>query len=440
MRFLTPLPRPSLLTRPRRSRRELPLLPLGLLLSRRWTTHDTAAQNQAIEEQTLPFYHRKHYYPVKIGQVFNNRYRIIAKLGYGAYSTVWLAWDERNQKYVSLKVSIQTDKSGASPVLNEVCMLRRLKQCAEKDHPGLGFTRLADDIFEIDGVSGGGGRHYCIASKPQGNSVRTLQETFPDAKLPKLLVKSLIHRLFFAVNWLHASCGVVHTADISPQNVLMEIDDSSSLEDVEEQEARDPSVPVLIGDDGDNPTTVVYKSQPSRLRLSGHPILTDFGHMRLVEGRVNQDWWMSDLYRAPEVLLQLPWGFAVDIWSIGVMTLELMEGKNLFDPVDRVHGQYVLPLALAQYIGYLGLPPLDIIRRSPVFMTYFDKEGNWIYDELPIPKTSLEDFVTTIPPGEEKDQFLRFIRKILTWDPKARATSNEIIPDEWLMRPIEGVV
>ncbi|GMF81500.1 unnamed protein product [Aspergillus oryzae] len=56
-------------------------------------------------------------------------------------------------------------------------------------------------------------------------------------------------------------------------------------------------------------------------------------------------------------------------------TLELLEGKNLVDPVDRVHGQYVLPLALAQYIGYLGPPPLEIIQKSPLFQTYFDSKG-----------------------------------------------------------------
>lgn len=63
------------------------------LLSRRWAHN--MPDIQKIEEQTLPFYHQKRYYPVKIGQVFNDRYRTIAKLGYGAYSTVWLAWDER---------------------------------------------------------------------------------------------------------------------------------------------------------------------------------------------------------------------------------------------------------------------------------------------------------------------------------------------------------
>jgi hypothetical protein len=74
----------------------------------------------------------------------------------------------------------------------------------------VGFTRLADDIFEIDGASIDG-RHYCIASRPEGQSMRVLQETFPNAILPKLLAKSIIHRLWFSVNWFHSTCGVIHT-------------------------------------------------------------------------------------------------------------------------------------------------------------------------------------------------------------------------------------
>ena len=88
-------------------------------------------------------------------------------------------------------------------------MMHYLKQRAEEeDHPGLDFTRLATDIFEITGPTGS---HYCIASKPQGCSVRFLQENFSNGKLPKLLVRSLMHRLSFSVNWLHASCGTIHT-------------------------------------------------------------------------------------------------------------------------------------------------------------------------------------------------------------------------------------
>lgn len=33
------------------------------------------------------------YHPVRLGDLFNNRYSIIRKLGWGHFSTVWLAWD-----------------------------------------------------------------------------------------------------------------------------------------------------------------------------------------------------------------------------------------------------------------------------------------------------------------------------------------------------------
>ncbi|KAI2737270.1 hypothetical protein DTO013E5_6610 [Penicillium roqueforti] len=385
---------------------------------------------ERIEAQSLPRYHEKHYYPVKIGEVFKDQYRVIAKLGYGAYPTVWLAWDQRAEQYTSVKVCI-SQGTDSSPILNEINMLRRLKRFAdtdEGDHPRVGFTRLADDIFENDQASLHG-RYYCIASKPEGQSIRMLQEAFPNSILPKLLVKSIIHCLWFSVDWLHSVCGVIHT-NISPQNVLMQLDDDSCLKDIESQESQDPSVPIMTTD-GAAP---VYRSRRAKMmELLGDPILIDFGQMRLAEGQTNQDWWMSDLYKAPEVLLGLPWEYPVDVFSIGVMTLELTEGKNLFDPIDRVNNQYVLPLALAQYIGYLGPPPLEMIRKSPLFSAYFDEQGNWV-SEPPIPKTTLEEFVTTIPPGEEKDRFLRFIRKILTWDPEVRADSYELMQDEWMMR------
>lgn len=58
-----------------------------------------------IEEQTLPRYCPQHYYPVHLGETFNDRYLVVAKLGYGAGSTVWLARDI--QKYVLRNVGIE---------------------------------------------------------------------------------------------------------------------------------------------------------------------------------------------------------------------------------------------------------------------------------------------------------------------------------------------
>ncbi len=34
------------------------------------------------------------YHPVKIDDVYNSQYRVIRKLGWGHFSTVWLCWDE----------------------------------------------------------------------------------------------------------------------------------------------------------------------------------------------------------------------------------------------------------------------------------------------------------------------------------------------------------
>lgn len=80
------------------------------------------------------------------------------------------------------------DDTEGSPVLNEVAMLQRLGEFAqEADHPGLDFIRREQDIFEINGISG---PHYCVVMKPQGPSLRTLQESFPNAIVPKLLVRS----------------------------------------------------------------------------------------------------------------------------------------------------------------------------------------------------------------------------------------------------------
>lgn len=54
-----------------------------------------------------------------------------------------------------------------------------------------------------------------------------------------------------------------------------------------------------------------------------------------------------------------------------------MEGRNLFDPIDHLHKQYVLPIALAQYISVLGPPPLWMIQESgnPAIESFFDAQG-----------------------------------------------------------------
>lgn len=46
-----------------------------------------------VEEETIPGYDHKCFFPMNPGQVLRGRYKVFAKLGWGSTSTVWLAED-----------------------------------------------------------------------------------------------------------------------------------------------------------------------------------------------------------------------------------------------------------------------------------------------------------------------------------------------------------
>ncbi|TVY85935.1 Serine/threonine-protein kinase [Lachnellula willkommii] len=65
-----------------------------------------------IEEVSEPRerYDKGLYYPICIGEVLAGRYRIKHKLGWGGFSTVWMAHDMQHQKDVALKIMIPGEK------------------------------------------------------------------------------------------------------------------------------------------------------------------------------------------------------------------------------------------------------------------------------------------------------------------------------------------
>lgn len=48
-------------------------------------------------EEGCDAYHPGGFHPVYIGDIFHDRYRILNKIGYGAYSTVWLVQDVHHE-------------------------------------------------------------------------------------------------------------------------------------------------------------------------------------------------------------------------------------------------------------------------------------------------------------------------------------------------------
>lgn len=51
------------------------------------------SQQDKFEEERCSTYRAENFYPVQLGQVFESRYQVVAKLGFGTTSTVWLCRD-----------------------------------------------------------------------------------------------------------------------------------------------------------------------------------------------------------------------------------------------------------------------------------------------------------------------------------------------------------
>jgi len=56
--------------------------------------------------------------------------------------------------------------------------------------------------------------------------------------------------------------------------------------------------------------------------------------------------------------------------------------------------------------------------------------GNW-KGAAEIPSKSLEEVERKLK-GEDKAQFLQFVRKMLKWKPEERESAEELLKDQWL--------
>ncbi|KKZ57827.1 hypothetical protein EMCG_05578 [[Emmonsia] crescens] len=52
-----------------------------------------------IEVERLERYRPGGYHPLTLGDIIQSRYRVVHKLGYGAYSIIWLCRDDRSDAY-----------------------------------------------------------------------------------------------------------------------------------------------------------------------------------------------------------------------------------------------------------------------------------------------------------------------------------------------------
>ncbi|KAJ5187847.1 hypothetical protein N7449_010841 [Penicillium cf. viridicatum] len=367
-------------------------------LGRRWTplnfTNPKFIQlstSQAIEEETIPGYIAGRYYPTRIGEILKDRYQVIYK---------------------------------------------RIEGAPQK-HPGRKYVRSLLDSFDVSGPED---KHRCLVHSPLWESMLDFLFRNPVQRLPTPILAVTLHRLFLALDYLHTECKIIHT-DIKADNIMFGIADDSVFSDFENNDLQNPCPRKEL--DG----RTIYTSRELRMPKNlGAPILCDFGSAVIGDEEHSEDI-QPDIYRAPEVILQAPWSYSVDIWNVGCVDPEFQTYRS------RAH--------LAEMIRLLGPPSPSFLARGNLTQKFFSQEGNSstypfpIYRKCQILTISailgdlcagelvgehipLEQRETSLE-GEEKEMFLRLVRKMLQWEPEKRSSAMQLEQDEWwLFKGVTG--
>jgi hypothetical protein len=128
------------------------------------------------EQEDINDYCKGGYHPVRIGDLYNSRYHVLRKLGWGHFSTVWLCWDFRAVRFVALKI-VKSAKHYTEAANDEIKLLICSRDSDLNDINRFKTVQLLDN-FKITGPNG---VHVCMVFEVLGNN------------LLKLIIKSNYH-------------------------------------------------------------------------------------------------------------------------------------------------------------------------------------------------------------------------------------------------------
>uniref|UniRef100_A0A2K5YMI5 non-specific serine/threonine protein kinase n=1 Tax=Mandrillus leucophaeus TaxID=9568 RepID=A0A2K5YMI5_MANLE len=217
------------------------------------------------EEQEDPKdYCKGGYYPVKIGDLFNGRYHVVRKLGWGHFSTVWLCWDIQRKRFVALKV-VKSAGHYTETAVDEIKLLKCVRDSDPSDPKRETIVQLIDD-FRISGVNG---VHVCMVLEVLGHQLLKWIIKSNYQGLPVPCVKSIVRQVLHGLDYLHTKCKIIHT-DIKPENILLCVGDAYirrlAAEATEWQQAGAPPPSRSIGTKGPHGTGKLSKNKRKKMR------------------------------------------------------------------------------------------------------------------------------------------------------------------------------
>ncbi|KAK2731297.1 hypothetical protein FQN55_004784 [Onygenales sp. PD_40] len=382
--------------------------------------------------ETLEHYVPGGYHPVMIGDVLHGRYHIVDKLGFGGYSTVWLARDSRYDRYVALKVSIT--HWGKDALLRETGSLRALSaplsySASRQQRLGHSSIPCLLNQFEVDGPNG---MHVCYTTTPTRCNLHevSFSRLFPldvaralsDIQLQNVFVKLPSSFDALSIDQLYEKYGKPATVDVRrkdgkplPPNIPPKVVLPLYL-GKKAQEFTLADVRILLSDFGEAfaPGTDIRPGKASNIPLAFQP---------------------------PEVRFEpdAPLTFSSDIWSLATAIWEIIGMKAIFS-TDWVTEDEMT----AQHIDELGPMPLSWWDRWEKRGEFFDEnvrpiEGRDVWPPL---DQAFEDFVQVSRRKrgmgefgkEETIALLHLMRRMLAYLPEDRPTVKEVLKSEWMVK------
>nr|CAH8867683.1 unnamed protein product [Trichobilharzia regenti] len=259
-----------------------------------------------------------HHGLVRIGDVWYDRYRILALIGKGTFGQVVRAFDKLTGEEVAIKV-IKNKRSFVQQAEIEIKLLREMSVFQANEQ--LAAEVGANYIVNLKGHFSYHG-HLCLVFELLSYNLYDLLGNTNYRGVSLNLTRKFAQQLCAALVFLsRPDVHVIH-CDLKPENILL--------------------------------------VNPKRSAIK----VIDFGSSCHVHEKVYQ-YIQSRFYRSPEVLFNLDYGLGIDMWSLGCILVEMHTGEPLFCGANELE-------QLLQIIEVLGFPPVYMIEASPKLSTFFD--------------------------------------------------------------------
>ncbi|XP_032947920.1 homeodomain-interacting protein kinase 1 isoform X5 [Rhinolophus ferrumequinum] len=243
-----------------------------------------------------------------------NSYEVLEFLGRGTFGQVAKCWKRSTKEIVAIKI-LKNHPSYARQGQIEVSILSRL---SSENADEYNFVR-SYECFQHK-------NHTCLVFEMLEQNLYDFLKQNKFSPLPLKYIRPILQQVATALMKLK-SLGLIH-ADLKPENIML----------------VDPV------------------RQPYRVKV------IDFGSASHVSKAVCSTYLQSRYYRAPEIILGLPFCEAIDMWSLGCVIAELFLGWPLYpgaseyDQIRYISQTQGLP---AEYLLSAGTKTTRFFNRDP---------------------------------------------------------------------------